>query len=58
LAGPRPTSQRPSIPAIKWKLEEFVLRELRERQYEIYTHPKKNKRTVTAVDVFKPHKRE
>ncbi|WP_316187738.1 MULTISPECIES: hypothetical protein [unclassified Bradyrhizobium] len=53
-----PDSQRPSISSMKWKLEEFVLRELRERQYEIYTHPKKNKRKVTAADVFKPHKRE
>src|SRR5260370_41772354 len=49
----RPDSERPSIPAIRRKLEEFVLRELRERQYEIYCHPKKNKRKVTAVDLFK-----
>jgi hypothetical protein len=54
----KPNSERPSIPAIKWRLEEFVLSELRERQYEIYRHPKKNKRKVTAADVFKPHKRE
>ncbi|WP_454624852.1 hypothetical protein [Bradyrhizobium cenepequi] len=53
-----PNSERPSIPAIKRKLEELVLRELRERQYEIYTHLKKNKRKVTAADLFKSHKRE
>lgn len=52
-----PNSQRPSMASIKWKLEEFVLSELRERQYEIYTHKKKNKRTVTAVDLFKPNRR-
>jgi hypothetical protein len=52
-----PESQRPLMQSIKWKLEKFVLSELRERQYEIYTHKKKNKRTVTAVDLFKPNRR-
>jgi hypothetical protein len=52
-----PDSERPSMPAIKSKLERLVLAELNERQCEIYTHEKKNKRTVTAVDLFKPNRR-
>lgn len=52
-----PESRRPLMQSIKWKLENLVLSELRERQYEIYTHKKKNKQTVTAVDLFKPNRR-
>jgi hypothetical protein len=35
-----PETGRPNIPAIKWKLEELVLRELRERQIDMYGQPK------------------
>src|SRR5258708_5894179 len=37
-----PDDQRPRMQAIKWRLEEFVLSQLREIQYEIYKHKKKN----------------
>lgn len=52
-----PESERPNITAIKWKLEELVLRELRERQIDMYGHPKTDKRTITAEDLYKPNKR-
>jgi hypothetical protein len=52
-----PESERPNISAIKWRLEELVLRELRERHIDMYGHPKKDKRTITAEDLYKPNKR-
>jgi hypothetical protein len=52
-----PDSERPSMQAVKWKLEEFVLSALREHQCEIHSHKKKNKRSVTAADLFKPNRR-
>ncbi|WP_316159447.1 hypothetical protein [Bradyrhizobium sp. SZCCHNRI3042] len=52
-----PESERPNISAIKRRLEEFVLKELLERHVDMHRHSKKNKRTITADELYKPNKR-
>ena len=42
---------------VRVQLENLVLNKLSEIQEEIYKHPKTDKRTVTAADLFKPTKR-
>ena len=38
-------------------MADIPLNQLREIQYQIYKYKKKNKRTVTAADIFKPNRR-
>lgn len=53
-----PEEKRPRMQAIKSRLEELVLNQLTEIQYEIYKHKNnKDKRKVTAADLFKPNRR-
>jgi hypothetical protein len=52
-----PDENRPSMQFIKGQFETFPLEKLHDIQFNIYTHKKKNKRTVTAADLFNPHRR-
>jgi hypothetical protein len=52
-----PNEARPSPQSLYWELSRLVLDELPSIQGRIEAHPKKDKGTVTAADIYKPNRR-